>query len=411
MKLSRILLISFMFISSQELFSQREFLVSVNPATGVHTFIKDIPGVNFILSGNSTFDENNSRFIFLGANSNLMHRLFSVDITSGNTISSPLFPVGLSPLDNIGSLIFNNTDSTLYGLLYLDSSQTTYLVSIDAQTGIHSAISSIAGVQYVQTGTETIDEINDIYSFIASDISGLVSKLYSVDLTLGTLISNPNFPNSSNMFDGIFNIKQDTLNNLIGIFDDDSSSTLSLVNIDRTNGVYSYIDTLRDFSNYIPFQSVYNKYTNAYSFNALDLNSNSRYYSYNSSNGSLISNPLYPILPDTNDNITELQIDNSTGIIYGLYWDNNFTIGLNELEDLNKVSIFPNPTDDVLNIKMENELIHNIELFNNAGQLVVAQKGMSNKSLKLNLEDVGSGIYYLRISSKSSITSRKVIIK
>ncbi|MBL4709624.1 MAG: T9SS type A sorting domain-containing protein, partial [Flavobacteriales bacterium] len=87
------------------------------------------------------------------------------------------------------------------------------------------------------------------------------------------------------------------------------------------------------------------------------------------------------------------------------------TVGLNELQDEDKVSIFPNPIKDVLHLRLEKELIQSIELFNTKGQLVLKQRGINNKNLSLNLEAYVSGIYFIRIISNHSMTTKKVIIE
>ena len=412
MRMFKILITLLSFLFCQVTFSQTEYLVRVNPYTGQHSFVDSIPGVVYIASGKNTLDEVNGRYIFTGLDSNYNASLYSVDLNSGATISSPSFPVGLSQFDNIGSLIFNNSDSTLYGLMYENASQTEYLVSIDPASGVHTIIDSISGVLYVTTGTEVIDEVNNTYSFRGTDASRSASNFYTVDLTTGALLSNPTFPNSINMFDVIYNIKQDTLNSLLGIFKDYNSSVLTLVGIDKTTGVHTTIDTLSDYSNYIPFNSVYNKSSKIYSFAALDSNRNSRYYNYDVNNGNLITNPLYPILPDTNDNIGELHIDNSTGNIYGLYYDAIVTlVGLNEFETNSSITVFPNPAKENLKIQTEQENIDKLELFTNIGQQVYLNEKINDRSFILNVKGFKSGVYFLKITIQNSWLIEKVIIK
>lgn len=51
------LLCLFLLLNLMDLKSQREFLATLNPATGVHTRIDSIPGVNYIFQNATAFDK------------------------------------------------------------------------------------------------------------------------------------------------------------------------------------------------------------------------------------------------------------------------------------------------------------------------------------------------------------------
>ena len=367
--LFNIFLYALFFVLPYSIFAQTQYLVSINPTSGAHSIISSIPTVQYINSGRSTFDEVNGRFIIVGADGNFNDSLYSIDVSSGNIVTRVPFPLGLGPNDNLSSLIFNNSDSTLYALLYLGTSQLNYLVSLNPSTGTYILIDSIPGFQSILSGTQVIDVVNQTYSFVGLNQITFTSKLYTVDLVTGSTLYSPNFPNSTNQFDDIFNLKQDSLNNLIGIFNAFNSNIYQLVTVNKTTGIHTFIDTLRGFSNYVPFNSIYNKSANLYSFEARDQNSNTRLYSYDVTTANLVSSPIFPVLADTNDNVTELQIDNSTGIIYGLHWDNDITTGALEHNSLDMISVYPNPASALINIDIGTEKLVTVELFNSLVQL------------------------------------------
>jgi hypothetical protein len=262
-------------------------------------------------------------------------------------------------------------------------------------------------VQSILSGTQVIDEANHTYSFAGSDALRLTFKIYTVDLSTGATLFSPSFPNLTNQLDGIFNLKQDSANNLLGTYNTFNSNTYQLVTIDKTTGIHSFVDTLNGFTNYIPFNSVYNSSSKTYSFKGLDQNSNERYFNYNARNGNLISNPLYPVLSDTNDHISELHIDNSTAIIYGILWDNNITTGLAEKIVDKQLKVYPNPASTEINITVGDEKQFRIDLYNNLGQLVLSE--LRNVNSKINIEEFDSGLYYVRVTSSQYTITKKVI--
>ncbi len=72
----------------------------------------------------------------------------------------------------------------------------------------------------------------------------------------------------------------------------------------------------------------------------------------------------------------------------------------------NKFGIHPNPASDTINI-VSQERIDYLELYNTLGQLVLDKK-LNTK--QLNVEDLKSGIYILKIYSGSLSTTKKVLI-
>lgn len=68
--------------------------------------------------------------------------------------------------------------------------------------------------------------------------------------------------------------------------------------------------------------------------------------------------------------------------------------------------VYPNPVSNTINISTE-QIIDNLELYNAVGQLVL-QKNQSVK--QLNVEDLNSGIYMLKIYSGNSSVTKKIVI-
>jgi hypothetical protein len=76
----------------------------------------------------------------------------------------------------------------------------------------------------------------------------------------------------------------------------------------------------------------------------------------------------------------------------------NFT-GIDEMNDF-AVSIYPNPSRDVLYIHSETELFSSFELIDNQGRIVLSDK-LKGGQTSVNLEAIAPGNYYLKIEERN----------
>ncbi len=76
---------------------------------------------------------------------------------------------------------------------------------------------------------------------------------------------------------------------------------------------------------------------------------------------------------------------------------------------LESVSIYPNPTSDIINIKANNIQLKSVKIFSLQGQLV---KTFNNLEVQnLDVSDLSSGMYFLDLESEQSVVRRKLIKK
>lgn len=91
--------------------------------------------------------------------------------------------------------------------------------------------------------------------------------------------------------------------------------------------------------------------------------------------------------------------------VSNLYNNNTLTsenFNTNNLE----VSLYPNPVRDILNIEIEND-IQSIEIYNIQGQRV-----LSSNQNQINVSDLASGMYLVRIQDiDNNIATKKIVIK
>ena len=100
---------------------------------------------------------------------------------------------------------------------------------------------------------------------------------------------------------------------------------------------------------------------------------------------------------------------------YGVYgaemWIDNIRIdeshvGIEE-ETMNTVSIYPNPATTVLNVEAEG--YNTIEIVNLLGQTVYAANATSN--MQINVSNLNSGVYFVRLNGANGTTTQKFIKK
>ena len=83
--------------------------------------------------------------------------------------------------------------------------------------------------------------------------------------------------------------------------------------------------------------------------------------------------------------------------------------GVGVTESLRFISkVYPNPTSNEITIDLESEKVVTIEIYNHVGELVLRKKLKENKS-KVNIENLASGVYVLRIFNNLLDEKMKII--
>jgi len=88
--------------------------------------------------------------------------------------------------------------------------------------------------------------------------------------------------------------------------------------------------------------------------------------------------------------------------IYHIY----VTTDIQEYNDIEKIHIYPNPVNDNLHIDIEENSI--LEIINAQGQ-IIETKSLTEKSNSIDLSNIASGVYTLRIKTDKGIAMRKLI--
>lgn len=81
-----------------------------------------------------------------------------------------------------------------------------------------------------------------------------------------------------------------------------------------------------------------------------------------------------------------------------------------ELNDENKVEIYPNPTNKKVNIKLVDNIIYNVDVLDYQGKLVYQNKS-AQKVLDVDLGNFTKGIYLVKISTKKEVSTYKLVLQ
>lgn len=82
------------------------------------------------------------------------------------------------------------------------------------------------------------------------------------------------------------------------------------------------------------------------------------------------------------------------------------TVGIDELE-LTNVSVYPNPATNVLYVNLSS-INYSLEVINLIGEVVLKVENKSNTT-SLELSNLKSGVYYLKISSEGKQKQMKFV--
>ncbi len=79
----------------------------------------------------------------------------------------------------------------------------------------------------------------------------------------------------------------------------------------------------------------------------------------------------------------------------------DYLVGLNELNY--SFSIYPNPTNDILHLKLEDNLIEWVEIFDNSGKIVLRKTSSNLNEDYVDVSHLVIGFYRIRIKGAESI--------
>ncbi|RFN57611.1 T9SS type A sorting domain-containing protein [Marixanthomonas ophiurae] len=119
-----------------------------------------------------------------------------------------------------------------------------------------------------------------------------------------------------------------------------------------------------------------------------------------------------------NVQVNELEINNETDMLYAAtygrgLWASPVEVPTLSVEDKiseENVSVYPNPANDELNIKLSQNLEADIRIFDTLGKLVVYQPNVNiSGNYSVGVSNLNSGIYFVRINTEAGTVTKKFI--
>jgi|GEM_PF-6203986 len=165
-----------------------ESFVSVDVETGAVTFIAEIPGVQAVFLNTSTFNSNDGEYMFLGVDAQQNGRFYTIDVTDGSVLSSPMLGDEISN----NEMYYDNKTQQVYALAR-ENATAPYgdlrLVTIDPATANTTVVGVIPNVEAYALGGATYIQDSSQFVFIGYD-SNFDQRMYVVDGLTGDLVAN-----------------------------------------------------------------------------------------------------------------------------------------------------------------------------------------------------------------------------
>jgi len=86
-------------------------------------------------------------------------------------------------------------------------------------------------------------------------------------------------------------------------------------------------------------------------------------------------------------------------------------LSINDIENEKIISVFPNPSSEIINVSISNSEIKSIEVFNILGEKIATFQLQNVSNTEIDISNLNSGVYLLRIFDTSNKITLKKIIK
>ncbi len=102
------------------------------------------------------------------------------------------------------------------------------------------------------------------------------------------------------------------------------------------------------------------------------------------------------------------NISYTNGVAYAIRLISDPAIGMAEMDELTGVTVYPNPSEGLVNISATKADKHTVEVFNVLGERVASEQFMLNT--KLDLSGLAKGAYSVRVSNATASTVQPVVL-
>ena len=387
--------------------AQTEYIVRVNPLTGIPTKIDSIPGVRYLYS-NASYNQSTHEYTVKGMwqPGQSPVYLYTLNVLSGHTLFKPLLPN-----NSIISIQYSRSTGILYGITIQNNIY--YLVTVDKTTGTYSVIKDIPGADGV--GSFVIDEANQRLFLRAVDHNPSFA-LWTIDLATGNIISHVSTSNINElMYDNVTH----KLYALAGRTGPPPGyiSTISICSVEPSTGVVTNIADLPGVSGITSGGfGTYNENDHLFLFAGIEHSSQVYLYSVDVNTGNIVSKPPIDAWNQPNrDNLVFFRYDNISQKLYALLWEAK-TIPPVLVDSTCRLDlqtrIYPNPTRSILIIEKNPTLCKVImNLYNSVGQLVLKEKPVNDGHNEFQLSFLSGGLYFYELIADGKASLKGKIVK
>ncbi|RKS94663.1 putative secreted protein (Por secretion system target) [Flavobacterium limicola] len=327
--------------------------------------------------------------------------------------------------NSIRRVSLQTSDALTPGVIF-ESDASTMIVNLNINP-CSNTFSPI--IKIVNKGNATLTKASFTYGIDNNNLqtfnwTGNLTNNESQNITLNSLTTsggNHNFSTNINSVNGItdqnnanntetlnFDIVKNYANNTVNFtLQIDRYGTETTWKLTNSAGLTlyeggPYTNTAKDIALPAPFKTSFNIASNdCYTFTIIDKEEDGICCDYG--NGS------YTITTPTGEII-------ATGGEFGASESKSFRIGslsIANVENLNSVYLYPNPTSNILNVAVENKLEtpEAYTIINTLGQIIKSKKIESTEDLQINVSNLSQGIYFLKLSKSQSETKTIRFIK
>ncbi len=250
------------------------------------------------------------------------------------------------------------------------------------------------------------------YSYTANDELSIETKrIFNGTELVNNRMKIYNY--TGNLLSEIVEYKWDTLNNT---FDTAHKYELLYSSATFPFSVTEYLYYNHSWEELLKYENYYNANDNLDSVmffinNGSGLERNSiTYYKRNSED--LVETYQFKSIWDDND--STWKSDNGDFIL-NMYYDTlqvDTTINITNIVSDNAITIYPNPTNTVINIRVANSNLNAIHIYDNSGR-IIQQITMHQKTnnTTLDLSNLSDGLYNIMIATEKQTTIKKVIVQ
>lgn len=334
--------------------------------TILHNHLSKSEGFN-----NSTLALGDNYMVNLRANPNVF----------GTIPATGTGPYTLASIANITDDYYAG-DFTSAGTLYAVNVLTSNLETINIATGTTTVVAPLSGIVVGQSlGSLSWNHANS--TMYALGAGGSVTSLYTLNLSTGALTFIGNCGNTLGIWLAI--------NSTGGAFMADLA-TDSLYSINLTTGIATLIGTLGinlNFAQGADFDSLTDTlFMTAYTGSGVN-----QYCSINTTTGFATQ------LGTINNNNAECDISS-------IYRNN---LSVNEVNLEASISVFPNPTNGMVNIvNNQNLTVEKVTIFDMNGRIVKEMNLENTMEQTVNIADLATGVYNMTIQTQSGKISKKL---